>query len=177
MTQVVMVVDTNVVSYIFKGTALGRDYANLINGRPAGITLLSLAELHAGVVRGDWGHERVQRLDAVVSRFAAIPGNSEVANLCGVLLGRCQDVGRAMDWPDAWAAATAIWLDVPLVTHDRDLEGIPGLRVLTLHQEWCVRDASAPASAYLQCGARDHRYSGGAFRTHGSSWLSGRHQY
>jgi hypothetical protein len=36
------------------------------------------------------------------------------------------------------AAACALWFDIPLVTQDRDLEGIPGLRVLTLHDEWRI---------------------------------------
>jgi hypothetical protein len=36
------------------------------------------------------------------------------------------------------AAACALWLDIPLVTHDRDLEGISDLRVLTVHGEWRV---------------------------------------
>ena len=53
--------------------------------------------------------------------------------------------GEPIDWPDAWAAACAIWLDVPLVTHDRDLEGIPGLRILMAHTRWCVREGGSEA--------------------------------
>jgi predicted nucleic acid-binding protein len=153
--SVELLIDTNIVSYIFKETALGTAYARLIDGRATAITLLSIAELSAGVSRGRWGYEKVERLDALVSRFVPVPGTAEVANLCGVLLGRCREIGRAMDWPDAWAAATAIWLDVPLVTHDRDVEGVPGLRVVTLHDEWQLRDGSFGAFASTPLVLRD----------------------
>jgi hypothetical protein len=49
-------------------------------------------------------------------------------------------IGRPIGLADAWIAATALWYDVPLVTHDRDMEGIPGLQVLTLHGGWLVCD-------------------------------------
>ncbi len=61
-----------------------------------------------------------------------------MSEVCGAIRAERKRVGRPIDWPDAWAAACAIWLDVPLVTHDKDLEGIPGLRVETLHQSWRV---------------------------------------
>ncbi len=38
------------------------------------------------------------------------------------------------------AASNILWLDVPLVAHDRDLERVPGLRILTIHADWQVRE-------------------------------------
>jgi predicted nucleic acid-binding protein len=76
-------VDTNVVSYIFKQTVLGTAYARLIDGRSTAITLLSIAELSAGVSRGHWGYEKVRRLDTLMSRFISVPGTTEVATFAG----------------------------------------------------------------------------------------------
>ena len=53
-------------------------------------------------------------------------------------MGTRRRIGEPIDWADAWAAACALWLDLPLVTHDRGLEGIPDLRVLTVHHGWRV---------------------------------------
>jgi hypothetical protein len=56
-------------------------------------------------------------------------------------------IGQPIDWADAWAAACALWLDLPLVTHDRDLEGIPDLRVITVHDEWRVGEEAMEGAA------------------------------
>jgi hypothetical protein len=61
-----------------------------------------------------------------------------MAELCGTIRGMRRQIGQPIEWADAWAAACALWLDVPLITHDRDLEGIPDLRVVTLHDDWRV---------------------------------------
>jgi predicted nucleic acid-binding protein len=138
MNRSELVADTNVVSYIYREGALGRAYLDLIGDRQTGVTLLAIAELRAGATSNDWGNRKLAKLDSFLSRFALMEATMPIANLCGGILGVCKGVGLAMTWPDAWSAATAMWLDLPLVTHDRDLEGIPGLRVLTVHQQWRV---------------------------------------
>lgn len=69
-----------------------------------------------------------------------LPTSIEIAKICGLVRAIRRKMGRTMELPDAWNAATALWHEIPLVTHDRDLEGIPGLRVLTLHDDWQVRE-------------------------------------
>jgi len=140
MRKVELVADGDVISYMFKCTPLGDSYAELIGTRPTGITLLAVSESRQGVVYSNWGMTKLKDLDAFLGNFVLLESNAEIANVCGGLLGRCKQIGRALSWPDAWAAATAIWLDVPLVTHDRDLERVPDLRVLTLHEHWEVRE-------------------------------------
>jgi predicted nucleic acid-binding protein len=146
MRKVELVADGDVISYMFKRTPLGLAYYNLIDSRPTGITLLALCESRQGVVYGNWGTRKQEALNAFLGDFVLLESNAEIANVCGGLLGRCKQVGRAVSWPDAWAAATALWLDVPLVAHDWDLEGIPGLRVLTVHENWQVREEGAVLS-------------------------------
>jgi predicted nucleic acid-binding protein len=140
MQKVELVVDGDVVSYIFRRRALGNAYSQLIGLRRTGITLLAVGESRQGVVYDNWGDRRIAALHAFLSRFFILEANTEIANVCGGLLGRCMQIGLAISWPDAWAAVTALWLDVPLVTHDRDLEKVPGLRVLTVHADWQVRE-------------------------------------
>jgi predicted nucleic acid-binding protein len=143
MRKIELVADGTVVSYMFRRRALGNAYTQLIGDCPTGITLLAVSESRQGVVYGNWGDPKIAALDAFLSRFFIL---AEIANICGGILGRCKQVGRAMSWPDAWAAARALWLDVPLVIHDRDVEKVPGLRVLTVHVDWQVREEGADAS-------------------------------
>jgi predicted nucleic acid-binding protein len=147
MRKVELVADGDVISYMFKGVPLGDAYTELIDSRQTGITLLAISESRQGVVYDNLGMRKLEVLDAFLSRFILLESNAEIANICGGLLGRCMQIGRALSWPDAWAAATAIWLDVPLVAHDRDLERVPGLRVLTLHKDWEVREKGSGVSA------------------------------
>jgi predicted nucleic acid-binding protein len=140
MRKIELVADGDVVSCMFKCTALGEAYSQLIASRRTGITYLAVSESRQGVVYDNWGMRKLEELDAFLGDFVLLESNAEIANVCGALLGRCKQIGRALSWPDAWAAATALWLDVPLVAHDWDLEGIPGLRVLTVHENWQVRE-------------------------------------
>jgi predicted nucleic acid-binding protein len=146
MKLVELIVDTDVASFIHDDTERGAAYSKLMAGSCAGMTLMAVAEFRAGVVQKNWGPRRIASLDAFLQRYMLIETNSEIANVSGGIRACCARVGRALSWPDAWAAATALWLDVPLVTHDWDLEGIPGLQVLTLHQSWQVREQGSVLS-------------------------------
>jgi predicted nucleic acid-binding protein len=113
MSQVELVADTNIVSYIFKKNALGSVYRPLLGQRRTGVTLLTIAELRSGVESDDWGPRRRASPHAFLGRFVRLEATTEIANVCGGTLGRCKQIGIAMKWPDAWSA-TALWLDVPL---------------------------------------------------------------
>ena len=52
----------------------------------------------------------------------------------GKLLER-ERMGKRLEKADGWIATTAIYYDVPLITHDRDFVGTRGLRIITLSEE------------------------------------------
>lgn len=58
MSAVELVVDTNIVSYLFKKSALGLAYERLIGDRCRGVTGSTLAELHRGSAAANWGDRR-----------------------------------------------------------------------------------------------------------------------
>jgi predicted nucleic acid-binding protein len=140
MSAVELVADTNVVSYLFNGVLLGSVYEELIDSRQVGLTGCSIAELRAGAVNAKWGERRLQAQQRFLDEFSHVPDTREMAELCGAIRVERSRIGKPIGWPDAWAAACALWLDVPLVTHDRDHEVIPGLQVLTAHSTWRVRE-------------------------------------
>lgn len=140
MTRIELVIDTNVVSYQFRGGTPGLRYEELIGGRPSGITLLTLAEIHYGRSMKNWASGRQQRFDEFLSQYSVIPGTRSIAQLCGELRAQRRRIGRPLDVADAWLAATALWYDIPLVTHDRDYEFIAGLQIITLHDTWRVEE-------------------------------------
>jgi predicted nucleic acid-binding protein len=145
MTAVQLIADTNVLSYLFHESLLGVQYEELIGSQSVGVTGHSIAELRAGAVMAQWGERRLMEQWRFLDQFTHVADTKEMAEVCGALRGVRSRIGQPIDWPDAWAAACALWLNVPLVTHDRDLEGIPGLRVLTVHKGWRVREAALGA--------------------------------
>ena len=138
MTPVQLIADTNVISYMSGTSPLGTAYSDLIDGRRIGLTGHTLAELRAGSVIGRWGERRLNEYLGFLEQFTHVPCTRGMAEVCGALRGVRRHVGDPIDWADAWAATCALWLEVPLVTHDRDLEGIPDLRVITVHDGWRV---------------------------------------
>ncbi len=140
MRPVQLVADTNVVSYLFNESPLGIAYGELIGSRNVGITGHTIAELRAGAVMAQWGERRQGKQLRFLDEFSHVPDTREMAELCGALRAVRSRIGEPIEWADAWAAACAIWLDGPLVTHDRDHEGIAGLRVVTVHSEWRIRE-------------------------------------
>jgi predicted nucleic acid-binding protein len=147
MISIQLIADTNVISYIHKESSLGLAYRDLIDRRKVGLTGHTIAELCAGPVIGRWGERRLNRYLQFLEEFTHVPCTREMAKVCGEIRGMRRRIGEPIDWADAWAAACALWLDVPLVTHDRDLEGIPDLRVITVHDEWRVGEETMGEAA------------------------------
>jgi predicted nucleic acid-binding protein len=87
----------------------------------AAISVITLGELRAGVVRARDGAvraERMARLNDVRSLFTAIPVDEEVAEHYGRALARARDERRAEDAADLLIVATAAATDNVLHTLD-----------------------------------------------------------
>jgi tRNA(fMet)-specific endonuclease VapC len=157
MTSAELIADTNIVSYLFRNSVLGTNYRCLIGDCPIGITSLSLEELYYGAALNRWGDAKRQRLDSFLKDFVIVQWQPEVAEICGSLRAERRRVGRPIELADAWVAATALWNDIPVVTHDRDLEAIPGLRVVTLHDGWQIRGTSSAGAGSVYSRSFEHR--------------------
>src|SRR5262245_21835879 len=122
MIEAKVVADTNVVSYLFENDEQGLEYRYLIGGQRMGITLLSVEELYYGAARGKWGEPRRQALYSFLDAFVVLPAFDPVVYICANLRAERRRIGRPIELADAWVAATGLWFDIPVVTHDRDLE-------------------------------------------------------
>jgi predicted nucleic acid-binding protein len=96
------------------------------------VSVITIGELRAGVLAAGDLATRDLRLATLTAALALepVPVDEEVAGAWARLRVALRDQGRRMAVNDSWIAATAIALDVPLVTQDHDHLGIPGLRVI-----------------------------------------------
>src|SRR5690242_18097139 len=125
-----VVVDTDVVSYLFKNHPIAVQYLPDLKDRTPLISFMTLAELDRWVLDAQWGEARRRRLREYLEPFVVLPYDRVLCAKWAEVTVAAQECGRRIDCADAWIASTALLADAPLVTHNRnDYLGVPGLAV------------------------------------------------
>ena len=125
-----ILLDTSVVSYIFGRQPQAAFYRERIRGEPVAISFQTLDELLHGAHVANWGARRMAEMRDHLANNEVIWPNRRTVELSAILRGERRALGRKLDTADAWIAATALALDCPLASHDRDFSDIPGLAVI-----------------------------------------------
>jgi predicted nucleic acid-binding protein len=74
----------------------------------------------------------MDEIDTHLRQFAVVPYNVQVCLSYARTCAAAEKRGRPIDTADAFIAATALWLGIPLVTNnDRHFHGIDGLTVIS----------------------------------------------
>ena len=129
-----IVVDTDVVSFLFKNHPKGLPYDPDLTGHIALISFMTVAELERWSVQYRWSEQRQYWLHLYLNRFTVVPSSPDLCRKWGEAMVAAQRVGRRIECADAWITVTALPYDVPLVTHNQnDYLGVPGLRLIS-HQ-------------------------------------------
>jgi predicted nucleic acid-binding protein len=98
----------------------------------AAISVITLGELHLGVLRakdGDTRARRLRTLSRVEREFEAIPIDAEVARTFASILADARAAGRRPRAMDAWIAATAVRHGLVVFTQDADFADLPQVQV------------------------------------------------
>ena len=96
------------------------------------VSIITIGELRAGVLAADDVATRDRRLQTLTaaSDLAPVPIDEIVAAAWARLRVLLRDTGQRMSVNDSWIAATAMALDVPVVTQDDDFADVDGLAVI-----------------------------------------------
>ncbi|CCG01591.1 type II toxin-antitoxin system VapC family toxin [Blastococcus saxobsidens] len=96
------------------------------------VSVVTIAELRLGVLAAPDGATRARRLETLTlaDDLEPLPIDRSVAAAWAGLRLTLRDTGRRMPLNDSWIAATALALDLPVVTQDADYDGVPGLQVI-----------------------------------------------
>ena len=125
------VVDTDVVSYIFRADDRADPFELVLDGGTALISFMTLAELERWTLQRRWGVARRAQLDAFLNRFTLVLASRALCRTWAEVSDQARRNGRPIQTADAWIAATAISLDLPLLTNNRrDFSGVDGLVLL-----------------------------------------------
>ena len=130
-----VIVDTDVASFIFKGDTRGALYdphIDVTNTLPA-ISFMTRAELEQWAVLHNWGQAKRDELRAFIEDgFVTVESNEALCTMWAEVRGQAQRSGRHIETADAWIAATALLYGAELVTHNAaDFDFLPGLQIIT----------------------------------------------
>jgi tRNA(fMet)-specific endonuclease VapC len=123
------VLDTDVVSFLFKDDSRAQLYLPRLQDRAWLISFMTEAELEQWVLRASWGEKLVAWLRLFLGRFAIVPSSRDLVLKWAEVMVAARKSGRRIETADAWIAATALRYDATLLTHNRtDYLGVPNLR-------------------------------------------------
>jgi predicted nucleic acid-binding protein len=126
------VVDTDVVSFLFKSHPIAYQYLRDLTGRTLLISFMTVAELDRWVLEARWGEARRKKLRQYLEPFAGLPYDRALCAKWAEVTVAAQSCGRRIDCADAWVAATALLCGAPLITHNRNgYLGVPGLNLIS----------------------------------------------
>jgi tRNA(fMet)-specific endonuclease VapC len=126
------IIDTDVVSMLFKGDTRAFAFRRHLTGRLLGISFMTLAELNRWPLERSWGALRKTELEAHLSRYTVLPVNRELCRKWAEISFEARREGKPIQTADAWIAASALYYRVPLITNNRDdYSMVRGLAVLS----------------------------------------------
>lgn len=124
-----IVLDTDVVSFLFKGDTRGQIYLPQLQDRQWLISFMTEAELEQWALLANWSAKRAEWLRLFVNRSVIVPSSHDLVLKWAEAMVAARRSGRRIETADAWIAATALLYDAPLLTHNQaDYLGVPGLR-------------------------------------------------
>ena len=127
-----VVVDTDVVSFLFKNDSRAQLYLPLLRNRRLLVSFMTEAELEQWILLASWGVGRVRRFQEFMTGFASVPSSRDLILRWADVMVAARANGRRIEAADAWIAATALLYGAALVTHNpKDYLGVPGLKVLS----------------------------------------------
>ena len=94
---------------------------------------MTVDELEFGVFRANWGEARRKSLTNFVRQhFVVFNQTDDLCSVWAKLRVEAEKKGRHLASSDAWIAATAVLLDLPLLTHNRkDYESLESLKLIS----------------------------------------------
>ena len=133
----VLLLDTNVVSILFKKThSLRQTCLDAVSGQQLVISFMTRAELMLWPVANDWGESRRSDLLEHLALYTTLYPDERTCVIWAEVVNRCRRTGQPIQTADAWIAASARQWGCPLVTTDfRDYDAIEDLDVVPIRRD------------------------------------------
>jgi hypothetical protein len=112
-----VVIDTMAVSALLnpdRRSAGAGEFRDLVGGRVALVSFVTVTELRYGALKVGWGELRRRGLERDLDRFTVVQPDDEMMQVCAALCVRCErdghGLGQKIHEADRWVATTALRL-------------------------------------------------------------------
>jgi predicted nucleic acid-binding protein len=127
-----MLLDTDVVSLLWKRDERVADCLLLLKGETLFISFMTLAELYQWARIRNWGQPRLEQFTIWLRRFIVLPYDEQVCWQWATVRAARRAQGRPISVQDAWVAACALHYGCTLLTRNvADFANIAGLSIAT----------------------------------------------
>ena len=128
-----LVLDTDAASFLINHDPIRSPrYRARTEGRPLYLPFVVVAEMRFGAEIRRWGAARRADMSAFIRDHTVVESASDIGENWVAIRAYAQRRGRPIAPQDAWIAATAVTLGLPLVTHNAaHFDYLPFLQVIT----------------------------------------------
>lgn len=127
-----IVVDTDVVSFVFKRDTRSALYEPHLDGEFMILSFMTLAELRQWSLSSNWGARKKADFETHLRRYSIHQSTPELCLLWAEIRDNARRTGKQIAPSDAWVAATALFFHVPVVTHNTsDFQAVSGLTIIS----------------------------------------------
>src|SRR5262249_31390804 len=126
------VIDTDVLSFIFKEHTRGDLYLPHLNSKLVVISFMPLAETDCWALERHWGRTKREQMEEFLKQFVVSPFNRDLCHNWAQAMHSARRNGRPIQTADGRVAPTALLHGIPLVTHNlKHFLGVDGLKVVS----------------------------------------------
>jgi predicted nucleic acid-binding protein len=127
-----IVVDTDVVSYIFNGHTQAQFFRPYLANKTLAVSFMTVAQLYYGAYHAQWGTNRLTRLEYHLKNYVILPYDYDLCLKWAAIRQDSESKGRCIEHSDCWIAACALRHDCALATNNgKHFEHIRGLLLIS----------------------------------------------
>jgi predicted nucleic acid-binding protein len=125
--------DTDVLSFVLHQDPVREPrYLPHFRNHIVRVSFATVAEMRFGALKRGWGAKRRSQLEDFLSKYEVVETTPTIGRIWGVIRVDSMRAGRTIERQDAWIAATALALDIPLITHNaKHYSHLMGLKIIT----------------------------------------------
>ena len=127
-----VIVDTDVLSYLFKRDTRGESYRPHLHGKLGVLSFMTIAELDFWASARNRGESRRAELSAFLEPYTVVHSDLRLCAMWAEVRNQVMRDGHHIDTADCWIAATARLYDIPLLTHNANhFAHVSGLKTVS----------------------------------------------
>jgi tRNA(fMet)-specific endonuclease VapC len=126
-----VVLDTDVVSFIFKKKEPYSVFVPFLINKVLAISFITMAELYHGIYKDHWGETKTASLQNLLHHYILLPFDQGLCLEWANIKSDCESSGYQIEDSDCWIAACAKYYNCALATNNaRHFIHVKGLKLI-----------------------------------------------